>query len=183
MADVNQQIKFGKDFKNFVNNTRDEFEEQMKTSAIFLQEVIFKIALKHGFEEKELRKLYQVIKLQNSKNKIPIKTISMAKTVRLSFRNFSRSIFRQRQQTLPFFCFFKRHPQVTLREIFRARITRIANEVINSNSKKVELLAEGFLGYTHHATRCNYSKLSNSAALRCIHGAMLIVFIKMKNKC
>ena len=93
LADVNQQIKFGKDFKNFVNNTRDEFEEQMKTSAIFLQEVIFKIALKHGFEEKELRKLYQVIKLQNSKNKIPIKTISMAKTVRLSFRNFSRSIF------------------------------------------------------------------------------------------
>ena len=69
LADVNQQIKFGKDFKNFVNNTRDEFEEQMKTSAIFLQEVIFKIALKHGFEEKELRKLYQVIKLQNSKNK------------------------------------------------------------------------------------------------------------------
>ena len=68
LADVNQQIKFGKDFKNFVNNTRDEFEEQMKTSAIFLQ-VIFKIALKHGFEEKELRKLYQVIKLQNSKNK------------------------------------------------------------------------------------------------------------------
>ena len=67
LADVNQQIKFGKDFKNFVNNTRDEFEEQMKTSAIFLQEVIFKIALKHGFEEKELRKLYQVIKLQNSK--------------------------------------------------------------------------------------------------------------------
>ena len=53
LADVNQQIKFGKDFKNFVNNTRDEFEEQMKTSAIFfLQEVIFKIALKHGFEEK-----------------------------------------------------------------------------------------------------------------------------------
>ena len=93
LADVNQQIKFGKDFKNFVNNTRDEFEEQMKTSAIFLQEVIFKIALKHGFEEKELRKLYQVIKLQNSKKKIPIKTISMAKTVRLSFRNFSRSIF------------------------------------------------------------------------------------------
>ena len=39
------------------------------TSAIFLQEVIFKIALKHGFEEKELRKLYQVIKTQNSKNK------------------------------------------------------------------------------------------------------------------
>ena len=69
LADVNQQIKFGKDFKNFVNNTRDEFEEQMKTSAIFLQEVIFKIALKHGFEEKELRKLYQVIKIQNSKNK------------------------------------------------------------------------------------------------------------------
>ena len=93
LADVNQQIKFGKDFKNFVNNTRDEFEEQMKTSAIFLQEVIFKIALKHGFEEKELRKLYQVIKLQNSKNKNTNQTISMAKTVRLSFRNFSRSIF------------------------------------------------------------------------------------------
>ena len=41
----------------------------MKTSAIFLQEVIFKIALKHGFEEKELRKLHQVIKTKNSKNK------------------------------------------------------------------------------------------------------------------
>ena len=152
----------------------------MKTSAIFLQEVIFKIALKHGFEEKELRKLYQVIKLQNSKNKIPIKTISMAKTVRLSFRNFSRSIFLGNvSRRCRFFGFFKRHPQVTLREIFRARITRIANEVINSNSKKATF-AEGFLGYTHHATRCNYSKLSNSAALRCIHGAMLIVFIKMK---
>ena len=69
LAEVNEQIKFGRDFKNFVNNTRDEFEEQMKTSAIFLQEVIFKIALKHGFEEKELRKLYQVIKTKNSKNK------------------------------------------------------------------------------------------------------------------
>ena len=27
-------------------------KNKMKTSAIFLQEVIFKIALKHGFEEK-----------------------------------------------------------------------------------------------------------------------------------
>ena len=43
LADVNQQIKFGKDFKNFVNNTRDEFEEQMKTSAIFLQKLFLKL--------------------------------------------------------------------------------------------------------------------------------------------
>ena len=41
LADVNQQIKFGKDFKNFVNNTRDEFEEQMKTSAIFFYKKLF----------------------------------------------------------------------------------------------------------------------------------------------
>ena len=41
LADVNQQIKFGKDFKNFVNNTRDEFEEQMKTSAIFFTRSYF----------------------------------------------------------------------------------------------------------------------------------------------
>ena len=40
LADVNQQIKFGKDFKNFVNNTRDEFEEQMKTSAIFTKVIL-----------------------------------------------------------------------------------------------------------------------------------------------
>ena len=102
----------------------------------------------------------------------------MAKTVRLSFRNFHEVFLGNVSRRCRFS--FKRHPQVTLREIFRARITRIANEVINSNSKKKASLAEGFLGYTHHATRCNYSKLSNSAALRCIHGAMLIVFIKMK---
>ena len=65
----------------------------MKTSAIFLQEVIFKIALKHGFEEKELREFYQVIKTKIVKTKIPIKTISMAKTVRLSFRTFHEVFF------------------------------------------------------------------------------------------
>ena len=43
LADVNQQIKFGKDFKNFVNNTRDEFEEQMKTSAIFYKKLFLKL--------------------------------------------------------------------------------------------------------------------------------------------
>ena len=35
LAEVNEQIKFGRDFKNFVNNTRDEFEAHMKTSTIF----------------------------------------------------------------------------------------------------------------------------------------------------
>ena len=43
LADVNQQIKFGRDFKNFVNNTRDEFEEQMKTSAIFYKKLFLKL--------------------------------------------------------------------------------------------------------------------------------------------
>ena len=28
LADVNQQIKFGKDFKNFVNNTRDDLKNK-----------------------------------------------------------------------------------------------------------------------------------------------------------
>ena len=32
-----------KDFKNFVNNTRDEFEEQMKTSAIFYKKLFLKL--------------------------------------------------------------------------------------------------------------------------------------------
>ena len=107
LADVNQQIKFGKDFKNFVNNTRDEFEEQMKTSAIFLQEVIFKIALKHGFEEKELRKLYQVIKLQNSKNKkYQSRQYQWLKLSDYHSEIFHEVFFRQRQQTLPFFFAF-----------------------------------------------------------------------------
>ena len=41
----------------------------MKTSAIFLQEVIFKIALKHGFEEKRIEEALSSNKAQNSKNK------------------------------------------------------------------------------------------------------------------
>ena len=32
LAEVNQQIKFGKDFKNFVNNRQDEFEKEMKNT-------------------------------------------------------------------------------------------------------------------------------------------------------
>ena len=69
LAEVNEQIKFGRDFKNFVNNTRDEFEAHMKTSTIFLQEVVFKLAIKNGLDEQELKKLYEVIKTRNSKNK------------------------------------------------------------------------------------------------------------------
>lgn len=68
LAEVNQQIKFGKDFKNFVNNRQDEFEKEMKDATMFLQELVFQIALKHGFEEIQLKQLYQAIKNKNNQN-------------------------------------------------------------------------------------------------------------------
>ena len=68
LAEVNQQIKLGKDFKNFVNNRQDEFEKEMKNATTFLQEVVFKIALKHGFEEKDLKQLYKAIRVRSNTN-------------------------------------------------------------------------------------------------------------------
>ena len=68
LAEVNHQIKLGKDFKNFVNNRQDEFEKEMKNATTFLQEVVFQIALKHGFKEKDLKQLYQAIRVRSNTN-------------------------------------------------------------------------------------------------------------------
>ena len=62
LAEVNEQIKFGRDFKNFVNNTRDEFEAHMKNFNYFFTRSGFQISYKNGLDEQELKKLYEVIK-------------------------------------------------------------------------------------------------------------------------
>ena len=69
LAAVNEQIKLGRDFENFINNTRDEFEAQMTTSITFIQDIIFRFAVKQGLGEQQLREHYEKLKALNSTKK------------------------------------------------------------------------------------------------------------------
>lgn len=68
-AEISEQIKAS---RNLINNSENEskvevntlskeFESDMRTATIFLQEMVFKIALKQGFNENDLKKLYSAI--------------------------------------------------------------------------------------------------------------------------
>ena len=62
-------------FKNVSSNqnSQEQLEtlpdlKQIQAGMVFLQEIVFKLALKQGFDEQELKKLYQAIQSQHNQN-------------------------------------------------------------------------------------------------------------------
>ncbi len=54
-AELTEKLKIASEGQ--LNN----FEKETKTALVFLQEIVFKMALRQGFKEEELKQLYQAI--------------------------------------------------------------------------------------------------------------------------
>lgn len=61
LAEANQQLTLAKASKNLENNQSNDFEKEMRVAIVFLQEMVYKMSLKQGFKEEEIKQLYTMI--------------------------------------------------------------------------------------------------------------------------
>ena len=68
LVDLEERAELTEKLKIAAEGQLNNFEKETKTALIFLQEIVFKMALKQGFDENELKKLYQAIQSQHNQN-------------------------------------------------------------------------------------------------------------------
>jgi hypothetical protein len=61
LAEANQQLTLAKSSKNLENNQSNDFEKEMRVATVFLQEMVYKMSLKQGFKEEDLKQLHTMI--------------------------------------------------------------------------------------------------------------------------
>ena len=61
LAEANQQLTLAKASKNLENNQSNDFEKEMRVATVFLQEMVYKMSLKQGFKEEEIKQLHTMI--------------------------------------------------------------------------------------------------------------------------
>lgn len=61
LAEANQQLTLAKASKNLENNQCNDFEKEMRVATVFLQEMIYKMSLKQGFKEEDIKQLHTMI--------------------------------------------------------------------------------------------------------------------------
>lgn len=54
-------ITLAKASKNLENNQCNDFEKEMRVATVFLQQMVYKMSLKQGFKEEEIKQLYTMI--------------------------------------------------------------------------------------------------------------------------
>ena len=61
LAEANQQLTMAKASKNLESNQSNDFEKEMRVATVFLQEMVYKMSLKQGFKEEDIKQLHRMI--------------------------------------------------------------------------------------------------------------------------
>ena len=61
LPEANQQLTLPKASKHLENNQSNDFEKEIRVATVFLQEMVYKMSLKQGFKEEDIKQLYTKI--------------------------------------------------------------------------------------------------------------------------